>query len=215
MKNTAVLNWYTFLRIKYSFTELVISLLLLITILNILAQFLLFVELRQGIILKDPILSVIPSFDFTWLIFIFIYGGLFAAIIFLSLNPGLLVTAIQSYIIMLFFRILMMYIVPLDAPGGIIPLRDPLVEMFGTGQLLNKDLFFSGHTATMFLLFLTVDQKYMKLFFLITTVIIGGLVIVQHVHYTVDVLAAPFFAYCSYRIAVSFHEKLLSAERNK
>jgi len=214
-KNPAVLNWYSFLKIRSSVTELIITLIILIITLSALTQFLLFIELREGIVLSDPLLRRIPAADVTWITFLLIYSGLSAAIIFLSLNPKLLVTAMQSYIIMVFFRMIMMFLLPLNAPDGIIPLKDPLVEMFGTGQLLNKDLFFSGHTATMFLLFLTADNKVIKIFFLLATIIIGVLVIIQHVHYTADVVAAPFFAYCSYRMASAFRSRINTEQRNK
>jgi hypothetical protein len=33
---------------------------------------------------------------------------------------------------------------------------------------------------------------------------VAACVLWQHVHYTIDVLAAPFFAYASWRVAVLF-----------
>jgi len=41
-------------------------------------------------------------------------------------------------------------LVPLEPPPGQIPLADPLVAL-GTGVTLQKDLFFSGHVATLVL----------------------------------------------------------------
>ena len=93
-----------------------------------------------------------------------------------------------------------MYVTPLEAPDNMLSLNDPLVQFFGTGNILTKDLFFSGHTATLFLFFLIADKKYLKVIFLIFTSIVALAVLLQHVHYTVDVVAAPVFAYVSYRI---------------
>ncbi len=45
------------------------------------------------------------------------------------------------------------------AAANMIILNDPLVEFFGTGQTLTKDLFFSGHTATLLILFLVSEKK--------------------------------------------------------
>jgi membrane-associated phospholipid phosphatase len=105
-----------------------------------------------------------------------------------------------------------MYSVPLEAPVTLIPLNDPFVQLFGTGQILEKDLFFSGHTATLFLLFLISDNKILKLFFLISTLFVAVSVLLQHVHYSVDVIAAPFFAFASYKIVIYFRQKFLGKQ---
>jgi membrane-associated phospholipid phosphatase len=40
----------------------------------------------------------------------------------------------------------------------------------------------------------------LKAFFLIAAIVVGVSVLLQHVHYTIDVFVAPFFAYCSFYI---------------
>ena len=67
---------------------------------------------------------------------------------------------------MVVVRMCAMYMLPLDPPVNMIILNDPLVEFFGTGQTLTKDLFFSGHTATLFILFLVSEKKIYKTIFL-------------------------------------------------
>jgi len=91
-----------------------------------------------------------------------------------------------------------MYLLPLEPPANMIILNDPLVEFFGTGQALTKDLFFSGHTATLFILFLVSEKKIIKTVFLISTIAVAIAVLLQHVHYSIDVLAAVFFTYACY-----------------
>jgi membrane-associated phospholipid phosphatase len=59
----------------------------------------------------------------------------------------------------------------------------------------------------MFLLFLCVPQKKLKAALLIGTAVLAGCLLWQHVHYTVDVLAAPFFAYGAFRITFLLHQK--------
>jgi membrane-associated phospholipid phosphatase len=82
-----------------------------------------------------------------------------------------------------------------------IPLHDPLVRLFGPGKLLTKDLFFSGHTSTLFLLALAVPGRIAKTLFVLCTAAVAFCVLAQHVHYAIDVLAAPLFAYASFRFA--------------
>ncbi|HEY7750927.1 MAG TPA: phosphatase PAP2-related protein, partial [Ignavibacteriaceae bacterium] len=146
--------------------------------------------------------------DLTWVTFGLIYFSVIAAIISLINKPFCLFFAIQSYGLMLMFRLFVMYLTPLDAPEKLIPLHDPFVQMFSAGDILTKDLFFSGHTATMFLLFLVVKNRSLKVIFLFTTILVGFAVLLQHVHYSVDVAAAPVFAYSAYRIVLNVRHRL-------
>ncbi|MFC2136330.1 phosphatase PAP2-related protein, partial [Bacteroidota bacterium] len=73
---------------------------------------------------------------------------------------------------------------------------------FGTGEIYIKDLFFSGHTSTMFLLFLTAGSKNLRMVFLLLTILVAFCVIIQHVHYSIDVIAAPIGAYIGYKGAI-------------
>jgi len=108
-----------------------------------------------------------------------------------------------------------MSVTPLEAPPGMIPLDDPLVRLLGPGKLLTKDLFFSGHTATLFLLGCAVPGRRSRILFFVCTAIVGISVLWQHVHYTIDVLAAPLFAYASFRTAVLFDAASASPGRSR
>ncbi len=170
-------------------------------VLFLLRSFLQFNETREGVLFSDPLLELFNPVDVTWFTFGIIYIALFGGILYLCFHPINLSLALLSYVIMALFRICVMYVLPLDPPETTIPLIDPFVEFFGGGETLVKDLFFSGHTATMLLLFLAAVNPKVKLLFIVCTILVGIAVLIQHVHYTVDVLAAPFFAYTSYRIA--------------
>jgi len=202
------MSWKEYLKEKRNRVELVITLFLLAVILMSLANFLNFAEARQGAVLPDPILNLFNPIDLTWLIFALIYVSLIVAIATLIKNPMRLMFAIQIYSLMVVIRIAAMYLLPLDPPAKIIILNDPFVEFFGSGQTLTKDLFFSGHTATLFILFLVSEKKIIKSVFLISTITVAISVLLQHVHYTIDVFAAPFFAYVSYVIIKLFRSKI-------
>jgi membrane-associated phospholipid phosphatase len=63
------------------------------------------------------------------------------------------------------------------------------------------NFFYSGHTAFPFLLALIFwDNKYLRYLFLILTVFFGASVLLAHVHYSIDVFAAPFIVYGMYVI---------------
>ena len=174
----------------------------LVATLSALAALVKWVERRPGAVLADPVLALLAPRDVTWPIFTLIYLGILLAVSLLVRMPVRLLLGVQAYVVMALLRIVVMRATPLDPPPGMIVLEDPLVQLFGGASLpLTRDLFFSGHTSTMFLLFLAVPGRPAKAFFLACTASVAVLVLVQHVHYAVDVLAAPAFAYAAWRIA--------------
>lgn len=209
-KTSWVQIWKTSLADRKLRMDLIFTLLLLYFVLSLFTKFLLYVENRQGVLLNDPLLIKFTAIDLNVYIFILIYASLLAGLIVLTYHPRYFVIALQSYILMVVFRMAMMYVTPLEPPAGTIDLQDPLVFVVGTGQAIRKDLFFSGHTATLFLLYLTCRNKKLKIAFLASTVLVGLFVILQKAHYTVDVLVAPFVAYVSYRIVRYLHRRHLT-----
>ena len=201
------MNWKEFLKEKRNKVELVVTLVFLAVVLASLANFLNFAEARQGVVLPDPILNLFNPIDLTWLIFALIYISLVVGIITLIKTPKQLMFAIQLYTLMVAVRIAAMYLLPLEPPAKMIILNDPFVEFFGTGQTLTKDLFFSGHTATLFILFLVSEKKIIKTVFLISTITVAISVLLQHVHYTIDVFAAVFFTYACYKVLIKTKKK--------
>ena len=202
------MSWKEFLKSKSNKVELVVTLILLAIVLTALANFLNFVEARQGVVLPDTILNLFNPIDLTWLIFALIYISLIAGVITLFKNPTQLIFVIQIYTLMVVVRIIAMYLLPLEPPQRIIMLNDPFVEFFGTGKTLTKDLFFSGHTATLFILFLVSEKKIFKTIFLIGTIAVAFSVLLQHVHYTIDVFAAIFFTYSCYKLIIKLRLNL-------
>jgi membrane-associated phospholipid phosphatase len=202
-------NWKTFWSEKTFKFQLPVTIVLLFLTLHFFAQLLVFIEQRQGVVINDPILNLFNPVRLDWIIFSLIYISILTGLLFLLKYPQYFLIAIQTYILMNLFRMISMYVIPLDPPLGTLDLNDPLIFVVGTGTPITKDLFFSGHTATMFLLSLTAVNKKLKIIFLISTFLVGFLVILQKAHYTIDVIAAPFYAYCSYKIIYSLQKKLM------
>jgi hypothetical protein len=177
----------------------------LVGVLLVFSRFIIVIEARPGVTLPDPVLALFEARDFTWLVFAFIYGSLLLGLFYLLSHPRVLLVAMQAYVIMMSVRMVVMYLAPFDPPHGLIPLIDPFAAA-GTGATLTRDLFFSGHTSTLFLLCLTARLRTLRLIFLICAIVTGTLLMLQHVHYSLDVASAPFFAYTSYRLALLFEE---------
>lgn len=91
-------------------------------------------------------------------------------------------------------------LVPLAAPAGLVELVDPLTGVFYGHTVITKDLFYSGHTSSILMMYFCLPKKSDRMLALIATIIVGCLLLVQHVHYTIDVLAAPIFVYLLNRV---------------
>lgn len=79
------------------------------------------------------------------------------------------------------------------------------------GIYLTKDLFFSGHIATTFLLFL-FSRRFGRAsrVFLGLNLLTLGLVLLAHLHYTIDIIAAYAITYCLYRASEVYGPRLLA-----
>ncbi|HLK39854.1 MAG TPA: hypothetical protein VKU41_24025 [Polyangiaceae bacterium] len=193
--------------------QLVATPVALVVTLGVLAKFLARIEDRPGVLLSDPVLSAVKPHDSTWLVFGVLYASVVVSLGVLAFHPRAAVVGIQAYVVMIWARMIVMYVTPLDPPLDAIALRDPIIEILGTGRELTRDLFFSGHTSTLFLLFLGVPGRRIKALLAAGTIGVAVGVLRQHVHYTVDVLCAPPFAFASLRLVQALHVRLQGTER--
>jgi len=80
---------------------------------------------------------------------------------------------------------------------------NPISAVLGNtaGIYLTKDLFFSGHVATTFLLYLFSRRLgRVSWIFLGLNLFTVGVVFLAHLHYTIDVVGAYAITYCLYRV---------------
>jgi membrane-associated phospholipid phosphatase len=159
------------------------------------------IEQRQGIVMNDPLLRILPAHNISVPLFIIIWGLSTLAAIRAVQNPRVFLVFAWSWIILSIFRMLTITLVPLDAPAGLIGLVDPLSNFFYGDKFITKDLFFSGHTSTVFLLYLVLPGRTDRKLALLATFCVAILLLVQHVHYTLDVLGGFLFGWLSYWIA--------------
>jgi len=160
-----------------------------------------YIEYRPGTLLNDWVLNELPPHNVSVLIFIFIWSPVALAIARSVKDPDFFLLALCTYTILTFLRLLSIYLVPLDPPKGLIPLIDPLGNRLYGSKFVTKDLFFSGHTSTMFGLAFCFSRRNDRILGFIAAIAVGFLVLVQHIHYTIDVISAPFFSFVAYKIA--------------
>ena len=163
------------------------------------------IEARKGgFELTDPVLYSLPAIDLSIPIFIIIYSTTIFTLYKCWKDPSVFIIFLWSFIIMSVLRIISISMLSLEPPSDLIPIKDPITYLFYGKADVTRDLFFSGHTATQFLMFLCLKRKTDKTIALISTVLIAIMVLFQHVHYTVDVIAAPFITYLAYWLTKSF-----------
>jgi membrane-associated phospholipid phosphatase len=178
----------------------IIALLLVTIILIMLPTFFAFIEKREGMVLQDFVLDAIPAIDVSIPTFVVIWSVVLLVFYRIYQNPRLFLVIAYGFILMCILRVLTISLLPLNPPVGIIALKDPIANIAygGNGIFITKDLFYSGHTGNMFLFFLCLQRKWDKIIALAASFIVGILVLVQHIHYSIDVFAAFIFTYFIY-----------------
>jgi len=178
----------------------IIAVLLVALILLVLPTFFAFIEKREGMVLQDFVLDAIPAMDVSVPTFVIIWSMVLLVFYRIYQNPRLFLEIAYGFILMCLCRVLTISILPLNPPPGLIMLKDPIANIVygGKGIFITKDLFYSGHTGNMFLFFLCLEAKWDKIIALAAAVLIGILVLIQHIHYSIDVFAAFIFTYLLY-----------------
>lgn len=157
---------------------------------------------RPGALLHDPFYPFLPYHDYSLFIFILTYTATFVLLFDVAQYPYLLHRAFTTFVAVFFIRGICIHLIPLSPSPDLIPLLDPITNtLAGEGHITN-DLFFSGHVADLTTFYLLCQNPWRKRYILLSVCIVGVLLVCQHVHYTADVIAAPFFSYCGYKLFV-------------
>ena len=163
--------------------------------------FLGYIQTVPGTTLQDTLLNHIPAHDMSWYTFTLLYVLIILVVIQLAFQPVLLIKGLQAYILLNLMRACCIYFFPLEPDQNIIPLVDPIIDHFFYQKVvITKDLFFSGHVSAMTLLCLISPSAYTKKLAIVFTSLVAAFIIVQHVHYTIDIIAAPIAAWIAHYI---------------
>lgn len=153
------------------------------------------IEVRHGLLINDRLLSYLPARDVSTFIFLVLYPAALFFVYRMVKSTTVCITALWGYIFLCLARMATIYLIPLEPPTGILHLSDPFSVFFYGDTFITRDLFFSGHTATLCLLGMCLEHKWEKRIFFAAAAFLALLLLIQHVHYTMDVLAAPIFTY--------------------
>ena len=138
-----------------------------------------------------------------------IVEGALAAVVFTFLlvfsKPTYLIFALKTIAIFVITRACFVSMTHLGIyPGQINPgrgLSDRIYVELG----FEAGFFFSAHTGLPILMSLVFwKEKLWRYVYLVLAVVFGASVLLAHVHYSIDVFAAPFMAYSIYKLAEYF-----------
>ena len=150
----------------------------------------------------DLFLDNLPVVDLSYII----VNGAFLAIILgvtlVILKPRYLIFSLK---VVSFFIVIRAFFVTLTHVGiypNQITLGGGALDQLYIFLNLQDGFFFSGHTGLPFLAALIFwDERFWRDFFIAVSVLFGTAVLLAHVHYSIDVFAAPFMAYAIFKFA--------------
>ena len=153
----------------------------------------------------DLILSNTPVFNVDG---IYVYGAVclivFIALIILAYPKRISFTL---YSLALFFIVRAMF-VSMTHLGPFTPNAGSDFSATIQHMFFGSDYFFSGHTGSPFLMALIFwREKYLRYIFLAWSVFFGAVVLLGHLHYSIDVFAAFFITFTIYHIALYLFPK--------
>lgn len=198
---------------RFSAKTVLSSLIFVILCAVIFTQFLAWNESRansHGFVFDDPVYGVLPLKDLSMWIFTLTYGAIILYAILNRQEHYFVSMALVSYSFILLFRIPCMLILPLKVHPDLIFLQDPFLnEIIYPSKIVN-DLFFSGHVALVCAL--TILSK-IKWPFIAIACLLAICLLIQRVHYSIDILASIPFAWLSVRISQSLINKYFKAQK--
>jgi hypothetical protein len=127
----------------------------------------------------------------------------------LATKPQYLIFGIKAMALFIVSRAFFFSLTHVGAPAQWVP---PGPQNLGWGFYklftFQGNFFYSGHTGFPFLMALIFwDDDFWRPFFVVMSVLFGACVLLAHVHYSIDVFAAPFIVYGVYVIAQRFFPK--------
>jgi len=150
---------------------------------------------KGGAIMNDWLLNKLPAENVSMPITFIMLSVVFLFFIRTLVNPVFFVTSIIAYLLILAFRITTIAATHFQAPLELIDLNDPVSNAVYGSKHITRDLFFSGHVATICLVYLCSFKKWDRYYLLFAAFSVGLLLLVQHVHYTIDIICAPLFSF--------------------
>ncbi len=200
---TEVLNqWRTAWKMQGFSVRFIAALIVFIGILIAFPSFFSFIESRKGYQITDPVLDAIPAMDFSPVTFAIIWLVSIWFMIRMLQQPSIALKGLIAIDLIFLTRMLTIFLLPLEPPPGLVELKDPISNYFYGEEhaFITRDLFFSGHTSTQIMIGLILPGRKEKLLAFLGAIAVAILVLVQHIHYTIDVVGALVFTWLLFQL---------------
>jgi len=176
--------------------NLMVGLVIMIALLILTSFFFKYIEDNpNGVILHDWVLNKLPSMDVSIPIVCFEVSVVTLLLVRSITSPILCITFLIAFLFILIFRIITIGLTQLDPPIGLVVLKDPIADVVYRSGFIKRDLFYSGHASILFLSSFCLSKRVDKYYVVSVAILVCILLLIQHVHYTIDIVCAPFFAF--------------------
>lgn len=165
---------------------------------------------RYGTQLNDWLLNLLRPHDWSLPIFALNYACVLLTMVTNYDDPLTISSGLATWTGVTWLRMLTLYLFALEPPPGIIVLNDPFLSAIVYPRDFTKDLFFSGHISTMMAMTLIEPSRKLRWIKIAATILAAVFILIQHVHYSIDVIFAPLFTYLIYRLVIYFKKPLIN-----
>lgn len=154
----------------------------------------------------DIILDIIPAINLEF-IFVYVWLGIifFLFLYTVLIKPKKTLEVLFHWSLLLIVIATFIILTHLKTPIEAAPMVFPTLFK---GLRFTNDLFFSGHTALPLVGFFVFRESKIRYFFLASSLLMGFTVLATHQHYSIDVFAAFFIAYGTFKLGQHIMKKL-------
>lgn len=174
--------------------KLFISVVILVIAMTLIKVMGFYAESQPAVANGDLLHDLLPTYDLNILATLgFLILVTLLSLYFIIKEPIMLPAYTVTMALFKLLRGFFFSITHLGAPA--VRIDDHAVLGLFNNYYLTKDLFPSGHVAVPFLGYLFVKEKKLKMFFLVSSIIMACVVLLMKVHYSIDVFGAYFIAF--------------------
>ncbi len=191
------------------------GLLLLVLALSLQAYALSYAARVPSTFVHDLVLDNIPIVNLNPIIVEGALGAIAGSVILLLIKPQYLPFALKAAAIFIATRGVFNSLTHLGIYPGQVNPGNGFLDRIYTDFDLEGGFFFSGHTGLTFLMGLVFwREKIWRYAYFILAVVFGIAVLFAHVHYSIDVLAAPYITYGVFRMSQYFFPEDFALSEN-